>query len=62
MCQQRAGHGGEREISYEFVDDGRADGVDKVYGELQQKHYEKERRHAFPFTGALRAEQCSYDR
>lgn len=30
---------------YEFVDDGRADGVDEVDGELQEENDEEERRH-----------------
>ena len=47
---------------YEFIDDGRADSVDKVYGDLQKEHDEKEGRHLLSFAGSARAEQCSYDR
>lgn len=30
---------------YEFIDDGRADGVDEVDGELQEEDDEEKRRH-----------------
>lgn len=35
----------EERVLYEFIDDRRADGVDKVDGELQQEDNEEERRH-----------------
>lgn len=39
--------------SYEFIDDRRADGIDKVDGQLQEEHNEEERRHrSLPFWSA----------
>ena len=36
----------EEGASYEFINDRRTNGIDKVDGKLQEEHNEEERRHA----------------
>lgn len=48
---------GGMESLYEFIDDGRADGVDEVDGELQEEDDEQERRHDFSLLESAKSRQ-----
>ena len=42
---ERLAHDQATEITHEFIDDGRPNGVNEMYDDLEHKHYKKQRRH-----------------
>lgn len=50
-----------KEDSYEFIDDRRTDGVDKVDGKLQEEYNKEERRHCSLPLWSARIDKCGYE-